>query len=915
MRLAQSGALVEALGRVILVGGLQDVGCHDVGRLEHCLTLRGNDAGVVGLHVLICVIYFLGDDVAKLVVLLPVEAVDGGRIGGAVLVVIAAGLVLRRVVVLLCVPSVPDVGVVDIVGEHVAQVVTQVVGFVEHVGKSLVDVIACLVLLHDGIAVGVRRSLQDGGNGLVGAVVGREVLLLLLCRIKQCFVFLGQHHVAGGIEGVPDLAAVGGDVCLVDEQLLLRVAQHEVVPVGDGVVELVGDVAQHNLVIALERCLRRAVVRRVVGIVVGLHLQELHPAVRGRGDGERDVDHLAVGVGHTGVGRDVLVVDIDGALDEPIVCRHTVGGQVVRLVSVADVVAVIDDGLGAVYEVARRLPLFLVGIVEVVTVFLARDGTIVQSGQGGVGQACRVALAVYVLGIDEAAAQTGLHVDEVQLHHAGDVAPVLLVEPRAGALLGGQLQIDAGSQGHLVVAVAVVAFALVVVGGLPVVEGGGAVGLAAFACRTLVGGGIVVVRGAYVAGYIGCAAVAEIDVAGQGTEEVHLVVDAEVVAVVGSLVERHLAHTVDGVVGVVHGGGHTVLCALHHHAAAPYAAEVGTLYGVHDATGIARANAVLHPVGGTVVGVGHPEPRHGVRDDNRRIAILHGLVLAILLHDEQRLQLVGRDGGPHGIGPAVVCPAGLCTFVAYLVVGGLTVREGFVFLHTNRLLKPVEVGAVVGDVQFAVAVDERQVAVAVQTAGMARAYGDEVAVIDVMDGCRGVAEDCGRGGIYLGGAWRGVAAAEDGVVDKDAFLVHVRLGQAGPSCIALVAQVVQVFGGYILSGGKVPAVDGDVGLGLAPRLHEHLAVLGEDFLRTNLDIIAILIFIIVSFACIIVARAILLAKAQIARILVGAVDEAYVAATEDVALAAGHAVVGAHLAAMNVYLCLPEDVALAHQAR
>ena len=69
--------------------------------------------------------------------------------------------------------------------------------------------------------------------------------------------------------------------------------------------------------------------------------------------------------------------------------------------------------------------------------------------------------AVLVLGIDEAAADTGLHVDEVELDDTGDGSPVLLVEVGAGALLGGQLQIDTRGQGHLVVAVAVVALALV----------------------------------------------------------------------------------------------------------------------------------------------------------------------------------------------------------------------------------------------------------------------------------------------------------------------------------------------------------------------------------------------------------------------------------------------------------------------
>ena len=52
----------------------------------------------------------------------------------------------------------------------------------------------------------------------------------------------------------------------------------------------------------------------------------------------------------------------------------------------------------------------------------------------------------------------------------------------------------------------------------------------------------------------------------------------------------------------------------------------------------------------------------------------------------------------------------------------------------------VVVGAVVGDVQLAVAVDQRQVTVAIETTGMTGTQGNEVAVVDIVDGGRGIAE-------------------------------------------------------------------------------------------------------------------------------------------------------------------------------
>ena len=134
-------------------------------------------------------------------------------------------------------------------------------------------------------------------------------------------------------------------------------------------------------------------------------------------------------------------------------------------------------------EVARGLPcvlavftiVFSAGDGIVVLEMLVGDSTFVQGGQKGLVLTRRGTRAVYVLGIDIATADTGLHVDEVELDDTGDVAPVLLVDFRAGTLLSGQLQIDTGSQGHFVVAVSVVAFLLVVELLLPVEEGGCAI--------------------------------------------------------------------------------------------------------------------------------------------------------------------------------------------------------------------------------------------------------------------------------------------------------------------------------------------------------------------------------------------------------------------------------------------------------
>ena len=122
---------------------------------------------------------------------------------------------------------------------------------------------------------------------------------------------------------------------------------------------------------------------------------------------------------------------------------------------------------------------------------------------------------MYVLGIDEATADALLHIDQVELDDTRDETPVLFVEVLASALLGGQLQIDTRSQGHLVVAVSVVAALVFRVGLFPLVES--LTGrLRSVSLR------IGIVCGTYT--------ILKGHVAGQCTEEVHDAVDAEVVA-------------------------------------------------------------------------------------------------------------------------------------------------------------------------------------------------------------------------------------------------------------------------------------------------------------------------------------------------------------------------------------------------
>ena len=87
---------------------------------------------------------------------------------------------------------------------------------------------------------------------------------------------------------------------------------------------------------------------RIVSILVRHHVEQLHGTMRGCRDGQRNIYRLTVGIRSTRISGDVLVIHIDRTLDEPIVSRHGITATVLS----TDIIAVVDDNLGAVYEVS-----------------------------------------------------------------------------------------------------------------------------------------------------------------------------------------------------------------------------------------------------------------------------------------------------------------------------------------------------------------------------------------------------------------------------------------------------------------------------------------------------------------------------------------------------------------------------------
>ena len=268
---------------------------------------------------------------------------------------------------------------------------------------------------------------------------------------------------------------------------------------------------------------------------------------------------------------------------------------------------------------------------------------------------------------------------------------------------------------------------------------------------------------------------------------------------------------------------------------------------------------------------------------------------------------------------------------AHFVVGLLAVVQPVVVALVDVAgHQVVEVGAVVVDMYLAETIDEGEVAVAVDAADALGADGDEVAVVDVAQVDRGIAEDGACVDVYLVAADGDVAAGEDGIVDDDTVVVE--LGPCGSSIgSGLVFQLVEVADGHVVtlleSAGERLGREDDLAdavcalyihgvahgayvfLGLAPRLDDHAAVQGHT--------IGYVVLIVIVTAAIGRKTVATVDGQGVAAFLLAAAaeDVAHVAAAEDVAVAERtvglhHVVAATYLAATDTHLRATEDVTL-----
>ena len=231
------------------------------------------------------------------------------------------------------------------------------------------------------------------------------------------------------------------------------------IPPSDDVVELVG----HTLVIDLHTvcanllCLFKIT---IVSIEARLYVEQLQLTIRTGRDGQRNLHLLRVCGSRTGICRYYLVVDIYLTLDIPVVSRRL---HITIVIDTVVGVAVIDDALRLMDEVARGLIVMKICISLRIDIFLIRKCFITRllvifRKEFDVGN-CHTGRTVLVAGIDIATTlDILLHIDKVEFNDTRDITIILFLWC---AQLSSQLQIHTRSQCHLIPRGTVVTIALV----------------------------------------------------------------------------------------------------------------------------------------------------------------------------------------------------------------------------------------------------------------------------------------------------------------------------------------------------------------------------------------------------------------------------------------------------------------------
>ena len=232
---------------------------------------------------------------------------------------------------------------------------------------------------------------------------------------------------------------------------------------------------------------------------------------------------------------------------------------------------------------------------------------------------------------------------------------------------------------------------------------------------------------------------------------------------------------------MVHDFWYTVLSTLHHHTRTKHTAEVGTLDGVHRTSGIDGTYTVLLPI----IWVRYSLTIFISRNHIITIIFKYSTII-IGKQCQEIVSIHHRRLGLVTIALGITCSFLILTIldtnISQLIVSSLTgVKSAILFDGYFTVVRyGIIVSAIVGDIQTTITIDKGQVTVTIKASGMTRTDGNQVAVINIMDRCRGIAKNSRGIGIDLGRTRRRVTSGKHGIVDDNTFRV-----QTFPSCLVI----------------------------------------------------------------------------------------------------------------------------------
>ena len=401
------------------------------------------------------------------------------------------------------------------------------------------------------------------------------------------------------------------------------------------------------------------------------------------------------------------------------------------------------------------------------------------------------------------------------------------------------------------------------------------------------------------------------------------------------LVERHLTHTVDGIVGIVHLIGHTVLGTMQYDTATKHTAEVGTLHGIHhtsrrDGTHTLDSPQVIH----RLALCGNVRGHHGLIGSLGQVRV----IIIGMLHTVNRgelhqccshvfattdcplgLHLFLLHGQPSIHHLAIGVVVNLVTLVDILIINSIVRKDDFlllilqfiderivvllqvgelkVLLIGQLLREVIVVGTIVGDIELAVSIHEGKVTITIETTHMVATETHKVLGKHVDDSSRSVTIYGHRIGIHEVGTRGHVTTCKDGIANGDSHLVEL-----SPYFGVTILQLIKVLGEHILT----------LLVGLAP--HGHIL----QCTATSSDVYAAVLSTFMAFVNVVCRRIGAMIVMSIYQVTIGlsrilqswAVDITDVTATKHVTLTLGNRLFGSDSTAIDLHVGVSEHVSV-----